>query len=288
MAIVTYNSEAELQAALTAGDVTADKIVCRGGKYTVIEAGFSAEALAAFAKYDSLGDGLTGAEKTAMAAYIDAEVTAGNHAKKDYETIYSLSGNNALVDYIGGKVATAVNAPTQSINGFTFDGATQYMNSNYNPSTDGINFQLTDAQVAIFVYTNTVNTNSRFLFGAENNFNSRSFGTYKASFYNYRANDVAARPTLIDNSDKVLDYVLRSGADKKYFRNGSQNDSFSQAADGVPQYSFFIADRNRAGSGSGNPFDGTITTFMAGAVLADQSAYNTNLRTLLTALGVSL
>jgi hypothetical protein len=37
MAIITYNSEAELQAALTAGDIKAGPIVARGGKFTVIE-----------------------------------------------------------------------------------------------------------------------------------------------------------------------------------------------------------------------------------------------------------
>jgi hypothetical protein len=97
----------------------------------------SDEVDAAFANYDTYGDGLTEAEEVAMETYICAEFQSGNYQLRKYQVILSLSGNNALVDFIGGKVATPVNTPTFSVAGMATNGTTNYLNTGYAPATDG-------------------------------------------------------------------------------------------------------------------------------------------------------
>lgn len=251
-------------------------------------ASFSDAALAAFAKYDTLGDGLTDAEKTAMAAYIDAETAAGNQAKKDYETIFSLSGNNALVDYVGGKVATAVNAPTQSVNGFTFDGATNYLQSNFTQSIHYVNGSLNDSQAEAFVKT-AMTSGIGSIFGGLLNLVS---GT---SMFDDKVNNrVSARnnssAALVDNSDQISDNSLYSNvrtnsANFQILENGSQILTAAASSSSVTNREIFIGARNFQASSVDNFFSGTISTFMIGAVLVDQSSHYTNLSTLLTTLG---
>ncbi len=60
----------------------------------------------------------------------------------------------ALVDIIAGATATAVNSPTFTANlGFTGDGATSYIDTNFNPSTMGINYTLNSAHGSLWDVT---------------------------------------------------------------------------------------------------------------------------------------
>lgn len=250
---------------------------------------FSDEALAAFAQYDSLGDGLTDAEKTAMAAYIDAEVAAGNQAKKDYETIFSLSGNNALVDYVGGKVATNVNAATQSVNGFTFDGATNYINSNYNPATDATNYLLDNAQIEVFaISTEDPSSTNDTIFGtfstadgSGNNITNNANGTST-----FRVNSLSTKTYNlgITHSNTLISILRSSSTDISFLENGISVDSGSIASVAIPNLKITIAAANVDGTTSGFAIM-TASSFMAGGVMASQSSHYTNLSTLLTTLG---
>jgi len=114
----------------------------------------SVGATGAFDVYDTLGDGLTNTEKYAMALYLDAEIANPNNARKDYDVLLFLSGANAPVDYIGGKVASLINGPTPTINGYLLDGTTQRIFFNYNPTNDAVNYSLNDAFIGAFVYQN--------------------------------------------------------------------------------------------------------------------------------------
>src|SRR5260221_11632840 len=56
---------------------------------------------------------------------------------------------SALTDMVGLTLATAVNAPTFTTDrGYTFDGATNYISTGYNPSLVGVNYVLNNAMVA--------------------------------------------------------------------------------------------------------------------------------------------
>ena len=253
----------------------------------VLGKGYSAEAKAAFALYDSLGDGLTQPEKVAMAAYIDAEVIMGNHAKKDYELIMSLSGANALVDYIGGKVATAVNAPTHSVNGFTLDGATNYIDSNFNPTTHGVNYKQDDAIFGVFIKSWNTGTPGALCGAFDTPFRMRLVLSGDAAQINTGVNSANNdnNPATIDITS-ALHLLARVDADDiLWYENGSLQDTFAETSTGVPDINIFMGCRNS--SGTPELFSpGTFSAFIVGGGIGfDHAAYDTNMSALLTALG---
>ena len=94
---------------------------------------------------DAYPVGLPQSEIDGMRDYINAEVRAGNHQLKDSEAFFFLSSEaNALFDSIRLSSMTnngAVHVPGQS---FEFSGTNQWIDTEWNPSVDGINYQLND------------------------------------------------------------------------------------------------------------------------------------------------
>jgi hypothetical protein len=67
------------------------------------------------------------------------------------------NSQSALRDLVAASAATAVNSPTFAADdGFTGDGATSYVDTNYNPTVSGTNYVLDSAHIG--VWNNTVDT----------------------------------------------------------------------------------------------------------------------------------
>jgi len=226
-------------------------------------------------KYATLGVPLTGIEKAAMIEYVDAEVLSGNHALKDYETIYSLSEPNSLVDYIGGKVATKVNSPIWSINGYSFE-ITKYIDTNFNPTVDGVNYQLNDAQYLVFLQSFTGNgfviESTDNLFGVQSVSQWRVYG-HETSLRFFNTNWVYGKQEISFTIDiNSIDLVI----------NGFTGQIISSIPVSIPNVNIHI------GSSSFTPFSGNMSNLIIGAKLPNQLNHYNNLVTLLTNLGVSL
>jgi hypothetical protein len=74
--------------------------------------------------------------------------SAGVWSKLDTFGVFATDGNSdfALIDWIRLSQYTAVNSPTFTSNGgFTGNGTSSYIDTNYNPSTSGVNYTLNDA-----------------------------------------------------------------------------------------------------------------------------------------------
>lgn len=245
----------------------------------------SPEAQSMLDNYALLGTSLTGVEKKFMIDFVDDEVISGNHYIKDYQIIFSLAGVNALVDYIGGKVATAVNAPTQDINGFGFDGATNYIDTDWNPNDDAVNYALNDCGAGAFMKTyvsgnspwgirDTVTPSSLFLFnGFVGRINSPGGGNTTVG--NFSNNNL-----LILTKEAVgVSHIYDDGIDLGI---GGANASV------FPNGNIFVGGENVNGV-LGNAVECTISAYVViKAVGFDQADYNTNLRVLLTGLGLVL
>lgn len=249
----------------------------------------SPEVQAMLDVYEAVGVALTGIERTVMISYVDAEVASGNHVLKDYETIYSLAGVNALVDYIGGKVATAVNAPTQDINGFTTDGATNYIDSNFNPFTDGVNYQQTDALISAFLKTanpaitgniwGSFFTPRRIRMVYVGGSNNMSTGLNSVN------NDNHVGTTLID----TLQTLSRiDNTNISWHQKGVLQQIYAQATNGIPNGNILVGARNNGGTA--NPsLVGTLSHFMvAKGIGFNHAGSNTNLKALLIGLGQTI
>jgi hypothetical protein len=73
---------------------------------------------------------------------------AGVWSKLDTFAVFATDGNSdfALIDWKRLSQYTAVNSPTFTTNGgFTGNGTSAYVNTNFNPSTSGVNYTLNDA-----------------------------------------------------------------------------------------------------------------------------------------------
>jgi hypothetical protein len=78
---------------------------------------------------------------------------AGIWGKLDSFVVFATNGNSnfALIDWKRLSQYTAVNSPSFTPNqGFAGNGSTSYINTNYNPSVDGINFSQNNASMGIW------------------------------------------------------------------------------------------------------------------------------------------
>ena len=102
--------------------------------------------------YSSLGVALSGIERSLMIDYVDSLVDGGHYALTDNNIIHSLGVTNeinGLLDWKYGKVGTN-NGATFDVNGATFNGVDQYINSNFTPSTDYVNASINDVLMGGF------------------------------------------------------------------------------------------------------------------------------------------
>jgi hypothetical protein len=79
--------------------------------------------------------------------------TGGIWSKLDTFGVFATDGDSdfALIDWIRLSDYTAVNSPTFTTNqGFTGDGTSSYIDTNFNPSTSGVNYTLDDASRYFF------------------------------------------------------------------------------------------------------------------------------------------
>ena len=96
--------------------------------------------------------------------------SAGIWSKLDSFAVFATDGDSdfALIDWIRLTDYTAVNSPTFTTNqGFQGDGVSAYIDTNWNPFTDGVNYTQDDASYGGYRFNN-INDFSRFL-GNDNN-----------------------------------------------------------------------------------------------------------------------
>lgn len=85
---------------------------------------------------------------------------AGIWSKLDTFAVFATDGNSdfALIDWKRLSQYTAVNSPTFTTNqGFTGNGTSSYINTNFNPATSGVNYTLNNASRFAWLYTSAAN-----------------------------------------------------------------------------------------------------------------------------------
>jgi len=114
---------------------------------------FSAEYQAVYDAYTIKPDAATAA---IWNTYVESGVADGWWAKEDVEYVYAAHTNDngeALINWInpGTFDATAFNAPTFTANeGFTGNGTTQYIDCNWIPSVNGVNYTLNEGAAGAY------------------------------------------------------------------------------------------------------------------------------------------
>ena len=124
------------------------------------EAAYSASATAYFNQVTSNGGSLTNAEKTYINTFIGALGT--DFAEFDRLWIHGLSNSVAARTSLANPTSTmitAVNTPTFTASqGYTGNGTSSYLNTNFIPNTNGVKYTLNSASAGIYLRNINVGT----------------------------------------------------------------------------------------------------------------------------------
>jgi len=102
----------------------------------------------------------SGGQQTLQNDLVVALKAAGVWSKLDTFANFATDGDSdfALIDWKRLSDYTAINSPTFTTNqGFTGNGTSSYIDSNYNPNTSGVNYTLNDASISVWNNTFVLN-----------------------------------------------------------------------------------------------------------------------------------
>ena len=237
--------------------------------------GFSSEAQAVIDRMT----GLTGSEESAISSFVDSLVSNGNWALIDEFFCFGLDTSaNALTGWVA-KTATN-NGATKTANGFVFDG-TGYIDSNWNPSDDGVNYSLNSAQMSTYLHSHTSGTG---IVGLRTNGGHRLEQFTSVISVNSGITWTHGVPLT---TQTLWGAVRNDSANIRLFKDGVENSSSATASLAVPLSPLHVSIGGRNNKGViDSHITGIISSVMfGGAVGFDHSSYNTNINTLLTSLG---
>jgi hypothetical protein len=165
--------------------------------------------------------------------------------------------------------ATLVNSPSFSAyQGFTGDGSTSYINTNWSPGGDGVNFTQNSASIGYHCNTALTGSSSTNIYGAYSGGNYiRCWPRYTTDVrfvrINYTGNNLEAAGQT-DTTGLFADVVTSSTTQVSY-RNASSIDTGSDTTTGVPDSDMYVLAGNISGAGGWTPAQ--VGLFFAGASL---------------------
>lgn len=131
--------------------------------------GYDSSSIAYFSAISSVGPSASTVEKNAVDAFIRFLKTNNFYSRFERLYLRSLASQAAgLIDFITLQSSTAVNSPTWSstYGSFTYDGATSYISSLYNPSTSA-KLSASNQCYRVYARTGTLGAGKYFMGGNE-------------------------------------------------------------------------------------------------------------------------
>ena len=177
----------------------------------------------------------------------------------------------ALLDWINStRSATAVNSPTFTADeGFTGNGTTSYINSNYNPNSEAINYSLNSAVIGAYVRGTAADAGIVVGFSDAASFSQivpRTTGDITAM----RLNSGGSTTTASTDASGWWAINRASSAEFITYRNGAYFFTQSTASSTVSNFNSFILARNLAGVAGAFFSLETSAVLFGGSLTADQ------------------
>ena len=207
------------------------------------------------AVYDSLTTKPSASIATAQNTMVTAIVNSGAWAKLDLFYMFAQTtngGSEALKNWInpGTFDATLTNAPAfVALEGFTPNGSTSYIDTNYNLSSDGTNFVQNSSSLGVYIRDTVADALKALAGGLD-----VSPNTYTQIIPNYSGNWTAAindatnLSTANSSNEAGMYAIFRDNVnDVRSFKNFNIK-SGSIASVGVPNEDLYIGCRNNNGS----------------------------------------
>jgi len=251
--------------------------------------GVSYDAVAS-AYFAAVPNAFDAARKTIINTLIAGLRADGNLTKLDrLWLLANTTTGNAVIDVIGLNAATLVNAPAfVADQGYTGDGATSYINSNFIASSNGVNY-IQDS-FSMGVYSRT-----------DRNATDTDIGMYSASLnYSLIQARTGGKFTIYPQITALLEVVTadslgmfsfaRTASNAfESFKNGTSAGSGSNPSDATlpTEKTFILALNNDNESPANFSQRQTSIAFLGGGTI-DQAAMYTRIQTYMTSLGTQV
>jgi len=177
----------------------------------------------------------------------------------DYFYCFAMADpDNALTSWIGTKIATNINAATHTpLQGYSFNGTTQYLQSDITLSTDMTNWTLDDAHAECYCFNNSeARTDIRAMWGGETAApdNTRNI-LFQWPSLNFMTVEINTGTNLFSSVLDTFQDNERYGAgrddsaNQELFINGAEVDTGAAASSAVlSSHEIYIAARNNNGA----------------------------------------
>jgi len=227
--------------------------------------------------YDALTTPPSGSIAAAQNTMVKSLVDDGVWTKLDVFYCYAQHTNDdgeALINWTnpGTYDATAYNSPTfTALEGFTGDGSSTYIDCNWNPSANGVNFTQDDASLGLYARTQNANggtdagvtdlSNLNYIF-----FNTSTFDRIYINSDGYGIADITEAAGMKiacrTSSTAITHYINKSGA------------STTRASTAKSNANMYVLARNSNDVVADNFIDRQISLFFAGSGFTQTNVNN--------------
>ena len=251
------------------------------------EAAYSASATAYFNQVTSNGGSLTNAEKTYINTFITALGT--DFAEFDRLWIHGLSNSVAARTSLANPTSTmitAVNTPTFTANqGYTGNGTTSYLDTNYNPSTNGVKYTRNNNLNGFYGLNATTGSNQLVVACGDAigfNMNNPNFTNGVNSLCSVNSG-VAVFGTQSATTSLNINYRTNSTQVKRS-RLGVLIDNITDTSQALSNVNFYICGRNQSGTFL-NACNIQVSSSFFGSGAINQATFYTAIQALGTSIG---
>lgn len=231
------------------------------------------------------GGSITGAEQ----GYLNTFLNSIQASEFDRLWVHGLSNQIAarisLVNALTADLITEVNAPTWTANeGYQGNGTTQYLDTNYNPTTNSVKLVQNSGTHFIYIRTNIDQLSNDS--GQFNNVSSVSgFLSRYTNISHCALNQDTSTITTWENTDsRGLFLGNRTNSTRKDYLNGVEKANYTAASQPFLNLDFFLLGRNNIGALS-VPSTRQISLSGYGSGIIDQAAFYTATQALGTSIG---
>ena len=211
---------------------------------------------------------------------IGAIKTAGVWTKLDCLWIRAAHDSQAaLLDWKRLSDSTAVNSPTFTTDrGFTGDGSTSYINTNFTPSTDGVNYIRDSASMGAYLNAGTdTAVSGPNSIGVSTASHQARIEPWRSSTpgatVRSRVNTLTATTVGTVTTRYGLTAINRSGGSaEQVYRNGSSIGTSAVASTGLCNIDVYELGQNNAGSLGGASDNRIAASFVGGSLTSTEHA----------------
>lgn len=218
----------------------------------------------------------------------------GNWTKLDRLWIHTTEAQDQAVVSLVNPSSTKItehNSPTWAPNvGYTGNGTNMYLDTNYNPNTDGINYILNDAMLGSYIRSNQLSDNAAVIGVTDaSSYRSAIYPRYTTNTFFSQLNTAAANLISYSNNNSLGFFsVTRTASNLQTgYINGISKATNSGASTTVANYKINILSNSYAGTAAEFTLR-TIGLSLIGAGTINQLKLYNAIQTFMTAIGANV